>query len=434
MKGTGARAFLLLLILAALVPALAGCGHEPAFGEDGSPPLSGDVAVLGYSLEGLVAALEAADQGAAVMVFYEEEEPLPAGGFRWQEGVLCPADDSPEAEAELKAALQSSGAGQSYIDFFCRHIEEDLTWLTREIGVRWSPLPEAMLCRPQNTSEVQFYRRLEEAARKKGVRFFSGTSVTEIRLNSAERVEGLTIEKEGIRRQVFAPTVILSGGGYLGNRELMSRVAPRVTPAPWGDQAASSAVDLALSLDLDLTGAHRFLYSLAVEENGRWKTPLLPEEALLIAGSRIVPVRGKSAGELVQAIKAAGTQKGYLLMMEPADPQARGVAGWRRYDNLEAFMKANDLDLPLLRSWFSRPWQRYRGIEVQLVAEYCLGGIAASENGELLRRGKPVAGLYGVGEIAAQEERQSLLPGEILAQGITRGRFVGSRAALAAQG
>lgn len=428
----GPKKLIPALVIAGFLFLVSGCGHEAVFRGEEPPPLSGDVVVVGDSIAGLVAALEAVRQGAAVMVFYDQpgEE-----RWLWNEGAIFAEVEETEAVTELLSALSLFGGGRGkswHYERLALSSGPDLAWLARETGVVWAGESE-LRYRPDNLSVDQAYTRLVEAAMREGVRFLKGAVVRDLITADDGYVAGIIFESSpGILRSAYARAVILAGGGYLGDRELLEEYAPSVTAASWRLDQTGTALRLGRGAGLDLVEEDLFSFSPAVEENHQWVKADWPPGTLLIAANQVIPLAHKSEQEVIEDLLNSPDRSGYLLVAEAYLGQEHNL-NWPRFAGIDAFMEAYRLDIPVLKRWFVQPWGYFLGRPVTAVAEYCLGGIAVNENGEALKNNEPVRGLYAVGEAAGGLHGRSLMPGAALSEAVVWGRHVGRTAAVQAQ-
>jgi succinate dehydrogenase/fumarate reductase flavoprotein subunit len=415
-----------------------GCGRGVSERSYTETPLSGDVIIIGNTIDALIAALEAARQGAAVLVFSKESS---EDHWPWTEGVAALVDEEPEngeAAYSLKEwfSLHGGGKGQEWFyDLLAGQIKTDLEWFSGEIGATWLEGSPYLLS-PGNLSLPQLQERLEAAAGLEGVRFFKGTDVEEILFEERSGAAmGIRFkEASGKDRVAYAPALILADGGILGHEELVQTLAPAVISAPWRRSQSGWGWELCLDLGLDLVEPNLFAYAPAFKEDEGWVEAKWPEKALLLVDDSIIPVAGREKEALVSALLENQSGAGYLIIAEAQlRAEEEQELNWPRFAGIDSFLEAYQLDLPQLRRWYSQPWGDFRARPVQAIAEYCLGGFAVNEHGQLLRKGKPVSGLYGVGEITGGLHGTGLAPGAALAEAIVFGRYVGREAALQSQ-
>ncbi len=421
--------FLLVVLLLA-----AGCGHDSFFRDEQSPPLSSDVIVIGDSLTALVAALEAARNGASVLIFYDQPD---EDRWLWDEGSIAAGEPEGEehadiAIAELREVLVAygSGGGQSWhFDRLAENSGFDFDWLAGETGLEMVQ-EQPFRFSPENLSMAQVYERLTTAALNEGVRFLPEIDIQELMIDEQEnKVIGVRFSATaGTERDAYAPAVILADGGFLGNEALMEELAPEVRIASWRSSQTGLGWRAAMEAELDLVDANLFAFAPAIKDNEEWVKADWPAGTLLIVEDRIISLAGFTGGDLVAELLGSGSLTGYLLVAE-TQLGLETELNWSRYEGIDAFMEAYHLDLPLLRRWYVQPWDVFYGRQVTAVAEYCLGGIAVNENGVTLRGGEPVRGLYAVGEISGGLHGLNLMPGAALSESVVWGRFVGRCAA-----
>jgi hypothetical protein len=205
-----------------------------------------------------------------------------------------------------------------------------------------------------------------------------------------------------------------------------------VTTASWRRSQSGLGWQLGLDLGLDLVEPNLFAYAPAFEEEEGWVEADWPEGVLLLVDDSIIPVAGKEKEDLVTALLQNQNGAGHLIIAE-VQLRPEQELNWPRFSGIDSFLEAYQLDLPQFRNWYNQPWGYFRARPVQAIAEYCLGGIAVNEHGQLLQNGKPVTGLYGVGEITGGLHGTGLAPGAALTEAIVFGRHVGREAALQSQ-
>ncbi|MEW5783631.1 MAG: FAD-binding protein [Bacillota bacterium] len=410
---------------------LSGCGRDVVVRGNSQAPLSSDVIIIGDTIAALVAALEAASQGAAVLVFFSK---MNEDRWLWNEGAIAAdfetaeGSDSSAALRELLSAY-GEGRGQSWFyDLMARQAGPDLDWFARETGLEWSQ-ENTLRQRPDNLTLAQVYERLLYAAGLEGVRFFPGTVVQEMLFKDrGSKVIGIKYSgAPGLAREAYAPVVVLADGSYLENEALMQTLAPAVSAAHWRRGQSGLGWQLCLDAGLDMVEPNLFAYAPAVEDGDLWVEADWPEKALLVIDDRIVPLDGKSKGDVVAELLGSKSATGYLLISENQLAPEQEL-NWPRFSGIEAFLETYRLDLPQLKHWFMQPWGFFRAQRVKAVAEYCLGGAAVNEQGKLMRGGNPVDGLYGAGEITGGLHGWGLAPGAALTEAVVWGRYIGRKA------
>jgi len=426
---------LLAVLLFMLLLLAAGCGgHDSYFRDEQPTPLSSDVIVIGDSTAALVAALEASRHGASVLVFFDQQH---MDSWLFDEGCLAAGDDEEAAAspAELKEALMAFGGGKGqswHYNLLAENTASDLAWLCRETGLELA-LESPLLSRPVNLSVELLYEQLYSAALDEGVRFMAGTKVLELIIEDRNIAAGIRFNGENETvREAYAPAVILADGGILSHEALMKKLAPAVGAASWRRGQVGMGWQAAMRAGLDLVDTNLFSYAPAIEENGSWIKARWPAGTLLVAGDSLVPLDGLTDQEVALQLLNCDGQSGHLVVAESYLGSDTNLS-WPRFAGIDALMKTYHIDLPSLRLWYLQPWDYFYGIPVKAVAEYCLGGIAVNQDGEALRRGERVQGLYAVGEIAGRLHGEGLMPGAAFSEAVVWGRIVGRNAAELAQ-
>jgi fumarate reductase flavoprotein subunit len=201
-------------------------------------PSAADVVVVGCGAAGLSAAIEAADRGADVLVL--ESQPEPAGSTRLSAGyaVFCETEMEPGGAEELYADLLEAHHEDHDETLVRRYVEAAPRTYRRlvELGVDFARTFQfAHMHRPW-AHEVQsadvhggaeLGRRLERAARQRGVRIVTAARARRLHWDHAGRVDGVQVERGGALVDVAARAgVVLASGGFTRNRDLIANYGP----------------------------------------------------------------------------------------------------------------------------------------------------------------------------------------------------------------
>ena len=210
-----------------------------------SLPHSADLVVVGGGLAGLAAANRAAECGLKVLALEAGEDRAYLCNSRITMGFINVAfrniADGPEA---LRAAIASATRGcaePALADALATHAGAALAWLRRQ-GVRtivgnWRPGSDAMLAPPsaigaglhwRGRGGDQMLRRLETKLAASGGCLLRGMRARDLIMDHGLCCGVIADTAEG-RHTFEAAAVVISDGGFQGDRELLARW---VTPCP----------------------------------------------------------------------------------------------------------------------------------------------------------------------------------------------------------
>src|SRR5690554_3097865 len=181
--------------LAVLLFILTGCAGETNPVRENVAPLSCDVIVIGHTEAALIAALEAARRGGAVIVCYEEEYIDP---WIWREGALAVLDGEEDEEKlgdELRLSIYKHGGNLGknwHHNTLADMAGSALIWLCEETGLTLEP-ERPGLYRLEGVFTQAIYSRLRRAAEREGVRFLAGTNVAALKFKDPGEVAGAVV-------------------------------------------------------------------------------------------------------------------------------------------------------------------------------------------------------------------------------------------------
>lgn len=229
---------LVLILLTALLPAACSGLKSSA---------DADVIVVGAGIAGLSAALEAADQGASVMVL---EINSVGGGHAVKAGGFALVDTALQRKKGIKDSPDLAWAdllrwGEDPDPYWSRRYAEEsgpevYDWLT-QLGVNF----RLVLDTPEDTVPRFHFTRgtavhavvpmMREALSRPNIRFSWNTRVTDLMIND-NRVTGVLTrnERSGIEQSFRSNSVILSTGGFQNNLDMVR--------ANWGAGASPEQI------------------------------------------------------------------------------------------------------------------------------------------------------------------------------------------------
>jgi fumarate reductase flavoprotein subunit len=219
------------------------------------------VIVIGAGAAGALAALAARDVGAKVLVLERDAAPtgatayssgmIPAVGSRAQ--ALREVEDSPE---QFAGDIQSKSNGRSaahLVETYTRAAGETLDWIERTCGVSFELVegtpPGHTRARMHSLPErggTALLSALYRALAARGVRVQSGARVTDLYVDSDQRVRGVRYqrgERDGV--DVGCSVLVLATNGFAGNPDLIAQHLPDVRALPFAGHAGSQGDALA---------------------------------------------------------------------------------------------------------------------------------------------------------------------------------------------
>jgi len=187
--------------------------------------ISTDVVVIGGGFSGVVAAVRALEEEADVLLI--EKGHRLGGTFIHGGGSLWVDQD-----AEVNTPV--------YEPF-----EQGIDWL-RDLGIEVEELPEVWQTYAEEldlsgvlVNPPEFMAAMADRMEDMGGEIRLQTPMTELRIDDAGRVSGvLAADPGGEPMEINAGSVVLSTGGFAGNKELVDRITPRDTEVrlrvnPW---------------------------------------------------------------------------------------------------------------------------------------------------------------------------------------------------------
>jgi len=422
--------------------------------------MSTDVLVMGDTFASLVTALEAAREGAEVIVLPEERS---SNALDFSRGILtfCPDEELGEIneENEKEKLVEEDFDEEDFYSMIfefgntkgnSEHLEklvdksgDAVDWLEKNLDTRYQII-EGIPFRyfpEEPVSEKEAKEKLEKMARLKGVSLMEEVTLLELNESLSRSYKIEYVDQEGDAGEIYTRSLVFAGGGYLGDEKLMEEYVPYKNAAPWRKNESSCIISFALEQKLDTTQMNNFKYSFMIDEGGK-KLPLL-EDGWLVTPEGALPIDKNMSTEfrkevleltddhdlflvwtrenLVEKFKhLEGIGFGFSLPDEMEEIESLSKLDEKYYEyNLEAEVLQDEIpgDEPLKIS------------RAQLVTDYCLGGIKIDEDFRVMEEGKPIKGYYAAGEMVGGIWGDNALPGAILLEKVLSGLEAGKNAA-----
>lgn len=236
-----------------------------------------DAVILGAGTAGLVAAVEAYDQGIKPIVL--EKMDLPSGNTIYALGSLNACGTRLQKQAgitdskdALYADMMKISAGQAdpaLTRVYVEHIGEDVDWLQDTIGVKFlklQKLPYPRLGRIHRveggsiTGGGKLIRQLLAACKKRNIPILYNTKAVELITDKKMAVTGVrALTDDGLVEFMARGGVIIATGGFSANREMLcsymggatSRLALRGSPHLTGENISLTKPIFAKLVHLD---------------------------------------------------------------------------------------------------------------------------------------------------------------------------------------
>jgi 3-oxo-5alpha-steroid 4-dehydrogenase len=230
---------------------------------------STDVLVVGYGCAGASAALEARRAGADVLI---AESAGGSGGASAASGGLlylgggtrlqkaCGFDDSAEEMFKFLMAAMGPGADEAKIDAYCNNSVEHFDWIVdlgvpfapkflstphlitpADVGLLWlgensypfneiaEPAPRGHRPAAEGLRGWLLMERLAHAVAKSGATVLTDTKIDRLTVGGDGRIIGAVGRRYGETLTIRARRgVVLAGGGFVYNDEMLARYAPRL--------------------------------------------------------------------------------------------------------------------------------------------------------------------------------------------------------------
>ncbi|PWB61442.1 MAG: 3-ketosteroid dehydrogenase [Bradyrhizobiaceae bacterium] len=211
-------------------------------------PAEAEVAIVGAGAAGLVAALAAAEAGAAPLVIERDPVPrgstalsaglVPAAGTRWQHerGIA----DTPELfVADLRKKARDT-ADPALVELVARAAGPALEWLADAHGLPFSVVHDfdypghsaRRMHGLPSRSGSELVDRLRAAVEAREIPILTEAHATTLVADRAGRIRGLFAARpDGSRERIGCRALVLACNGYGGNKALVARHIPELAGA-----------------------------------------------------------------------------------------------------------------------------------------------------------------------------------------------------------
>jgi fumarate reductase flavoprotein subunit len=273
----------------------------------------------------------------------------------------------------------------------------------------------------------------------------------------------LVRERMGHLYEIEAKALILASGGFAANMQMVTKYHPEYAGFSTSNQPGAIGDGIVLGNELGVQ--LRDMDQIQIHPTLAAGTNILVSEASRGVGAILINREGKrfvnelttrdiaSAAVLKQTGKTAflifdeGLRKkmtlieGYFhlgFVKEGATPEALAqaigvdpatfattIANYNKYqqDKVDPDFKRPDMPRPV-----NQP--NYYSIEIQPGIHYTMGGVLLNEHAQAIaRNGKPIPGLYAIGEVTGGVHGTNRLAGNSTSETITFGRIAGHEAA-----
>lgn len=200
-----------------------------------------DAVIIGAGAGGLIAAIEAFDQGLKPAVL--EKMDYAAGNSLYASGGIAAwgtpqqkaegHNETREAFREDMLKVSQYRADPALVDAYVEHIGEDLEWLKSNIGVKFAKIgkkPWPLLYRMHNvdgqglTGGARLIRYLLAACEKRGIPVLFNTKAMELVTDDHFRVTAVkALTDDGMKIFEANDGVVIATGGFSANREMLCR-------------------------------------------------------------------------------------------------------------------------------------------------------------------------------------------------------------------
>jgi fumarate reductase flavoprotein subunit len=408
-----------------------------------------DLAVIGGTTAALMAALEAAEHGAQVVLFLNGQEPGEDTSFLVKGG-LAAALTSTQDELEMeftskRLAEMISEHGGAISDPLLLNAFRDssvnlFSWVDEfeDFSFHFLPDPESKpyFYLANLHADLFFRKQLIERISRSPIVVKDDLRVEEILLSPNGDVQALLLENEQNEKiTYYFRAVILADGGYSGDIPTWQDYLPRESLLILRPEQKGYGLQLAYRLGADIVQMGLFqerpiFYEPVSKESAL--LPLLPwqDTYLVNTDGQIITWAESSPRDVVNFIHQ--TSPGGTFIWAPEDRALSYLSFFSRFEELDDLLEAYPLG-DLFRNPALRRQPPYYLAPVSAGLEYTLGGISVTPQGEAKKDGNVIKGLYAAGEIVGGLHGEAMLPGMALSETFFTAKTAGKSAAEYAQ-
>jgi len=419
-------------------------------------PEAADVAVIGGDTAAVLSALEAAQEGAHVVLFPEGQEIafdisfLVSGGLaaastpiQEEMGITFPPRQLRETIADRGGEMSKPSLLNSFTESSTRFHGR-----AKEYGVKFDKLPKPQEKPYWHTAssllEGQVFQENLQQELKRSPVFKRGESVKEFILDEGE-VVGLWLENnKGDIYPFYSQAAIIGGGGYSAEVPSWHQHIYPDNLIDLRPEQEGRGLHLANKIDVDFVqmgflNKQLLLYAPEGEEHFSlpmhiFENPLLlnsaghyleeeelQEEKGANFALRSAPSKTYIAISHEELAREELEEKGDEKYWEEIAPLFTEVESWKAAGEKFGFDR-----IPQVGETLTSP---YLIAEVKAGVNYTLGGISITPQGEVLRNGRVVKGLYAAGEVVGGLHGENMLEGMPLSETFFTSEAAGKTAA-----
>jgi len=439
--------------------------------------LSSDVVVVGAGAAGLAASIEAANNGANVILL--EKQAFVGGSTLLSGGIVYATEsklqkemgveDSVDALVDYWMSKAEGKADEDLLRLVAKKSGETIDWLM-ELGVEFNnPVPQGTSSVPRghitNSRGFGLINPLKENAESLDVQIMTQTPAQELLTNNNGDVVGVkAVNQDGKTINISAKAVVLATGGFDQSEEMKKEYAPvAVDQMSFSGQGnVGDGLRMAKEVGAEIIAKNGVIGFRGVSEKFPYTTPLggmifIPGLFVDESGERFVNEASDYPLIYDEMIKT-GSEKFYLILDQNgyAEPLEKGIEEGVVFkaESLESLgeqigPKENFLNtVKEYNSFaengkdeeFNKPASllnpineaNFYALKIEPATLGSYGGPKISLNAEVLNKdGEPIKGLYAAGEVANGQFFYRIYPasGTSIQMSYTLGRIAGKNAA-----